>query len=566
MPTNPDEITAAIAEATVAGFRGRLIARGQARAMIWRDGVLPPDAPGFSPQLSYDLHSYGYAMLGLGLRLHEMGGEAAQARLAFEQAATSLEAVMAKGNRGEADRDFHFVMAAASYHLAHLSARAYSLLTVVEKDENFSPIERALALLMRRNITVLQSMVLDYKLAGTGSDARITAAIQAHLDLLDVAPDQAVDGDEFLFEGLDTALTDTFFGAMALFLLALERGERPLLDQALERLRTGLAVCAEMNFLPQWWTFRVAGHLLSDLWSNTFHERVPLDPTGGAAADWPKLRELFIASLLRRPKAEVDLWPSQTEAAKRAVDQSDDLVVSLPTSAGKTRIAELCILRCLAGGKRVVFVTPLRALSAQTETTLQRTFTPLGKTISALYGSIGVSGMDEDAIGERDVVVSTPEKIDFALRNDPSLLDDVGLLVFDEGHMIGLNEREVRYEVQIQRLLRRPDAQQRRIVCLSAILPDGDQLDDFAAWLRRDHPGGVIKHDWRPTRLRFGEVVWNSPTARLNLRVGEERPWVARYSHRSCSATLRETQETSHNPVSCQPTRTLFGYGLATRR
>jgi hypothetical protein len=259
------------------------------------------------------------------------------------------------------------------------------------------------------------------------------------------------------------------------------------------------------------------------------HEKVPLQPAGGEAADWPKLRELFIALLHRRPKAEVDLWPSQIEAAARAVDQSDDLVVSLPTSAGKTRIAELCILRCLAGGKRVVFITPLRALSAQTETTLQRTFGPLGKSISALYGSIGVSGFDEDAIRERDIVVATPEKLDFALRNDPSLLDDVGLLVFDEGHMIGLNEREVRYEVQIQRLLRRPDAHERRIVCLSAILPDGVQLDDFAGWLRRDHPGGVIKHDWRPTRLRFGEVVWSSPSARLNLRVGDERPWVQRF-------------------------------------
>ena len=225
----------------------------------------------------------------------------------------------------------------------------------------------------------------------------------------------------------------------------------------------------------------------------------------------------------------MDLWPSQIEAATRAVDQSDDLVVSLPTSAGKTRIAELCILRCLAGGKRVVFITPLRALSAQTEAILQRTFGPLGKTISALYGSIGVSGFDEDAIRERDIVVATPEKLDFALRNDPSLLDDVGLLVFDEGHMIGLNEREVRYEVQIQRLLRRVDAHERRIVCLSAILPDGDQLDDFAGWLRRDHPGGLIKHDWRPTRLRFGEVIWSSSTARLNLRVGDERPWVQRF-------------------------------------
>ncbi|WP_287729339.1 DEAD/DEAH box helicase, partial [Burkholderia sp.] len=415
---------------------------------------------------------------------------------------------------------------AASYHLAHLSARAYSLLAIVETDENFAPTERILALLMRRDFRALHASVLDYRASGRGSDRRIATDFQAHLDQ---AGDIAGDSNDFLFDGLDTALTDGFMAAMSLFLLALERGERPLVDLALERLQTGLAVCSELNMLPQWWTHRIAIHLLSDLWSSTFHEKIPLQPAGGDAADWPNLRKLFIALLQRRSKAEVDLWPSQIEAATRAVDQSDDLVVSLPTSAGKTRIAELCILRCLAGGRRVVFVTPLRALSAQTETTLQRTFGPLGKTISALYGSIGVSGFDEDAIRERDIVVATPEKLDFALRNDPSLLDDVGLLVFDEGHMIGLNEREVRYEVQIQRLLRRADAQQRRIVCLSAILPDGDQLEDFAGWLRRDHPGGLIKLDWRPTRLRFGEVVWASPSARLNLRVGDERPWVQRF-------------------------------------
>jgi superfamily II DNA/RNA helicase len=526
MPTTPDAIAADIAEAAIAGFRGRLIARGQARAIIWRDGALPAGAPAFAPRLSYDLHSYGYALLGLGLRLLELGGDATQARTAFEQAATALESVIAKGNRGEVDRDFHFVMAAASYQLAHLSARAYSLLAIVEADENFSPTERLLAQLMRRNFRDFRRTALDYRASGEGSDGRIVHAIQAAMEGAEGAG-----GEEFLFDGLDTALTDGFMAAMCLFVQAVERGDRRPLDQALERLRTGLAICSELNMLPQWWAHRVAIHLIGDLWSNTFHERVPLQPVGGEAVDWPRLRKLFIALLQSRTRAEVDLWPSQLEAAGRAVDQSDDLVVSLPTSAGKTRIAELCILRCLAGGKRVVFVTPLRALSAQTETTLQRTFGPLGKTISALYGSIGVSGFDEDAIRERDIVVATPEKLDFALRNDPSLLDDVGLLVFDEGHMIGLNEREVRYEVQIQRLLRRSDAAKRRIVCLSATLPDGEQLDDFAAWLRRDHPGGLIKHDWRPTRLRFGEVVWSKSlsAARLNLRVGDERPWVQRF-------------------------------------
>ena len=395
-------------------------------------------------------------------------------------------------------------MAAASYHLAHLSARAYSLLGIVETDENFSPTERLLALMMRRNFRVFRDTVLDYRASGEGSDVRIANSIQAALESA-----EGTGGDEFLFDGLDVALTDAFMAAMSLFVQAIERGERHLLiagagtatDRAC-RLRRIEHAAAMVDASCRHSSRRrpVVEHLSRTAAASAGRRR-----GGGLAAPARTVHR----ALAEPTESGSGSRPSQIEAAGRAIDQSDDLVVSLPTSAGKTRIAELCILRCLAGGKRVVFITPLRALSAQTETTLQRTFGPLGKTISALYGSIGVSGFDEDAIRERDIVVATPEKLDFALRNDPTLLDDVGLLVFDEGHMIGPNEREVRYEVQIQRLLRRADAATRRIVCLSAILPDGEQLDDFAAWLRRDHLGGLIKHDWRPTRLRFGEVVWS---------------------------------------------------------
>lgn len=529
MPTTAEAIEADIDAAIVPGFRNRLIARAQARAMIWRDGVLPPEAPVFSVQLSSDLHGYGYALLELGLRLRTLGGDHARARSAFEQAATALEAVMARGERDGSDRNFHFVMAAASYHLARLSARAYSLLTIVQDDDNFSPIEKALALLMLRDLDKLEDMVLSFRAAGTASDQAIATSLQNQLDIDELLGRSESDSSGFLFDAVDLSLTDRFYGSVAMFLLAMERGERALLDAALAQLAKGVAACQELNLVPQWWAHRVAIHLLDDLWDASFHKRLPLLPAGGDAPTWPSLRHLLLASLQRRRKAEIELWPSQVAAAVRSADQTDDLVVSLPTSAGKTRIAELCILRCLAAGKRIVFVTPLRALSAQTEVTLQRTFGPLGKTISALYGSTGVSDLDEDAIRTRDIVVATPEKLDFALRNDPTLLDDVGLLVFDEGHMIGLSEREVRYEVQIQRLLKRADAAERRIVCLSAILPDGEQLDDFACWLCRDRPGGVVKNDWRPTRLRYGEVLWNGQTARLNLRVGDERPFVPRY-------------------------------------
>jgi len=529
MPTTVEAIEADIDAATVPGFRNRLIARGQARAMIWRDGILPADAPAFTPQLSNDLLGYGYALLEMGIRLRDKGGDPDRARNAFEQAASALEAVIVRGPRGESDRSFHFVIAAASYHLARLSARAYSLLSGVMANENFSRIEKALALLMLRNLDELETVVLAFRFSGAGTDRAITASLENQLILEELLGHPEGNDSGFVFDALDTVITDRFFGSIAMFLLALERGERAFVDAAIAQLAENVAASEELNMVPQWWINRITIHLLSDLWDCSFHHQLPILPAGGEAPAWPGLRTLFLAVLHNRRKAELELWPSQLDAAARTANQTDDLVVSLPTSAGKTRIAELCILRCLAAGKRVVFVTPLRALSAQTEVTLQRTFGPLGKTISALYGSTGVSGADEDAIRSRNIVVATPEKLDFALRNDPSLLDDVGLLVFDEGHMIGLSEREVRYEVQIQRLLKRPDAADRRIVCLSAILPDGDQLDDFACWLRRDQPGGLVKNDWRPTRLRYGEVLWNGNSARLNLRVGDERPFVPRY-------------------------------------
>lgn len=529
MPTTLEAVEAEIDAAVAPGFRGKLIARGQARAMVWQDGALPRDAPNFSTQLSHDLQSYGYALLSLGLRLRELEGPYDQARKAFKQAATALEAVVAKGSRDHPDREFHFIMAAASYHLAHLSARGYSLLSAIKSDNTSSPIEKALASLMRRDIRGFKTTVLEYRALSTGSDESIAASIGEHLQRYEAPGDRSPDTESFLLEALASALADAFLGAMALFLLAVECGEREYVDRAMNHLRRSLVVCGDMNLAHTWWVHRVAIHLLEDLWSCTLHNVLPLEPSPGGVTDWPRQRELFVTSLLCRSRAEIDLWPPQLKAANRAVDQSDNLVVSLPTSAGKTRIAELCILRCLAAGKRVVYTTPLRALSAQTEATLQRTFGPLGRTVSALYGSIGVSGFDQDAIRNRDIIVATPEKLDFALRYDRSVLDDVGLLVLDEGHMIGLNEREVRYEALVQRLLRRSDAGQRRIVCLSAVLPDNDQMKDFVDWIRRDDPGDCIKSDWRPTRLQFGEVVWSSTFARLNIKFGGEPSWVPRF-------------------------------------
>ena len=95
--------------------------------------------------------------------------------------------------------------------------------------------------------------------------------------------------------------------------------------------------------------------------------------------------------------------------------------------------------------------------------------------------------------------------------------------------MIGASECEVRYEAQIQRLLRRPDASTRRILCLSAVFPSGTELDDFVAWITDDEPDGLHREAWRPMQQRFGLVEWLDEHARLTITLGPDRPYIPRY-------------------------------------
>jgi hypothetical protein len=116
------------------------------------------------------------------------------------------------------------------------------------------------------------------------------------------------------------------------------------------------------------------------------------------------------------------------------------------------------------------------------------------------------------------------------------------LIVLDEGHMIGLNERDIRYEMLLERLLRRQDTANRRLVCLSAVFSKGDAFDDFTAWLRSDAPGAAIQSTWRPTRQRPATIEWQKSVARLELEVEGEKPFVPRFVEARSPIPPRKTR------------------------
>ncbi|WP_237056111.1 DEAD/DEAH box helicase [Microbulbifer sediminum] len=515
-------------------IRGRLLARGEARAIIRRNGQLPQGAPAFAASLDADLSEYGFSLLRASLSLRErQEGNALAWREGFLTAGNSFEALVRNGSPTMPERGFLRVMGAASYHLAGYAAMSFSLMAQAEEEANLAPAERAIMRLLLSDLGTLREEAEAWLRDPAHRDGALQAALQ--------------DGQGETDDVFSIILTTAVYRAFAFFEFALLTGHATMHEEAQNMLHRALSVADHVGAVTLWWIIRVALNLIDDLWANSLHQVLPKvgpDDAGG----YPELRDMFLASLYARNTAEVELWPSQIGAARRATDLTDDLVVALPTSAGKTRIAEICSLMSLSAEKRVLLVTPLRALSAQTERSFRKTFGPLGFSVSSLYGASGALPGDQDALRSREIVIATPEKLDFALRSDPQLIDDVGLIVLDEGHLIGPSERELRYEILVQRLLRRQDADERRIVCLSAILPDGEQLDDLTAWVRSDAEGEAVKSGWRPTRQRFGILAWGGQGARLTFDLDDDGPFIQDFVAQQPAIAPRRAPFPKDNP------------------
>lgn len=521
MLDDPEELINYIRKVTESDYRDSMIAHGQVIASAIRVGGLLDDASCSFPDIDRNLISYAYAILDLGLRLYELDSFAVESRRAFEAAASAFEAVSVRISRHDDQNKFVQLMAASSSHIAGYSARASCLVSSLIESEKLTLMEEILVNLMCRNISKVRDDVLKYRISDKGSDASIVSFINSKLQNGDEEREDD-SSEDLLIECINMSIMDSYCSSMSMFVLGLERGEKSLMEEARNNLKIGLGVCNDLNLVSQWWIHRISIYLISDLWTNTYHEKLPDHFAGSESTEWTRLRELFISIIYRKKRSEIDLWPSQIEATERAIDQNDDLVVSLPTSSGKTRIAEICILRCVSEGRRAIFVVPLRALAAQTERTLKSIFNLLGITVSRYYDGGRFGYNERKKAQDYDILIMTPEKLDFAVRHDKSILDDVGLLVFDEGHMIKLDKRGVQYESLIQRLLRRPDAHTRRMVCLSAVLPDGNGIDDFVNWVRGDQIGNPIEVDWRPTQQKFGEVIWQDSHAKLLIHADKK--------------------------------------------
>ncbi|MCB9833646.1 MAG: DEAD/DEAH box helicase [Planctomycetes bacterium] len=180
----------------------------------------------------------------------------------------------------------------------------------------------------------------------------------------------------------------------------------------------------------------------------------------------------------------LELYPFQAEAVQ-AVQDGQSVIVSAPTGAGKTIIAEYAIEQSLERGRRVLYTSPIKALSNQKYRDFKERY---GDKVGIMTGDVTVNG-------EAAILVMTTEIFRNTIFEDSSRLHGIDWLIFDEVHYLGDPDRGSVWEESI---IFAPENV--RFVALSATIGNLEQL---RAWMAevRGVPVRLVHTDERPVPL-----------------------------------------------------------------
>lgn len=224
--------------------------------------------------------------------------------------------------------------------------------------------------------------------------------------------------------------------------------------------------------------------------------------TGIGADSW--------ASAINRPEFPKELWPSQILLGKEGIFSGSSGVVQMPTSAGKTRSVEIVLRSAFLSNRTslAVVVAPFRALSHEIGTWLRHAFRNDSIKVNELSDAMQMDIFDEllgvNVGSTQNVLVVTPEKLLYILRQNPNLVHEIGVVIYDEGHQFDSGSRGISYELlltQIKTLLS-PTAQ---TLLISAVIQNADSIGQ---WLIGDDARTVNGTATLPTARAVAFASW----------------------------------------------------------
>ncbi|KAJ4776797.1 ATP-dependent RNA helicase [Rhynchospora pubera] len=189
---------------------------------------------------------------------------------------------------------------------------------------------------------------------------------------------------------------------------------------------------------------------------------------------------------MKKPAKEFpfQLDPFQAESIS-CLEMGESVMVSAHTSAGKTVVALYAIAMCLRDGQRVIYTSPIKALSNQKYREFKEEF-----------GDVGLMTGDVTIEPNASCLVMTTEIWRSMQYRGSEIMREVAWIIFDEVHYMRDRERGVVWEESI---VMAPKSS--RFVFLSATVPNAKE---FADWVAKVHqqPCHIVYTDYRPTPLQ----------------------------------------------------------------
>ena len=219
----------------------------------------------------------------------------------------------------------------------------------------------------------------------------------------------------------------------------------------------------------------------------------------------------FVESLISRERRGplFDMLPPQRRSLREKGllgSGHRSVVVSLPTSSGKTLIAEFRILQALNQFDEesgwIAYLAPTRALVNQLTLRLRRDFAGLGIVVEKASPALEIDGLEADMMLESDaarqfrVLVTTPEKLDLMVRGgwEQNIGRPLTLVVVDEAHGLGSGPRGLKLELLLATINR--EARYAQFLLLTPFIPNAGEI---AEWLAPDSNQSIeLAVEWVP--------------------------------------------------------------------
>ncbi|MDW3191995.1 MAG: DEAD/DEAH box helicase [Cytophagales bacterium] len=215
------------------------------------------------------------------------------------------------------------------------------------------------------------------------------------------------------------------------------------------------------------------------------------------------------------------LWENHFDAVKTGfIEPGNSAILTLPTGAGKSTLAELKIASTLITEKKIIYLVPTHALEDQVKKNLKSVFKDYESEVFEMDSEYS----EILEIESFTINVMTPEKCLTSYNINPKIIEDVGLVVFDEFHLI--------HGVDIKRDRRSLDAMYCLITLLTYI-PHADYLlvsamvengNEIADWIKSITGRNCFSFNssWKPTRQLHGSLIFeqeeiNSLRKKINL-------------------------------------------------